>query len=108
MIRYEFSCGHKIDGAKTKTRQTKKTEGGERESTLQRTSSFGRDSDEKNKQTGNKSKINKGQPHIYIIYRYIPVVRVGQGKHPPQQATQAAQDIVTQTGRQGQGLSGYH
>ena len=65
-------------------------------------SSPGRDSEEKaKKQKTNKSKkINKEQPHI---------IRVGQEKHPPQQATQERQEIqpfkqrkTTRTARQGQ------
>ena len=78
----------------------KQKEGSGRESSLQRTSSPGRDLAEQktNKQKINKSEINKGHPHI---------VRVGQEKYPPQEATEERQPYkqrkTTQPGRQGQG-----
>ena len=75
LIRYESSCGHKIEGVTPKqtgnehgqTKQNKinkqgrkQTEGSGRESSLQRTSSPGRDSKEKTKkQKTNKAKQTK-------------------------------------------------
>ena len=73
LIRYESSRGHKIDGAKTKTnweetrseknKHGKQTEESRRESSLQRTWSPGRDSEEKTKKqkTNNSSKAKQNK-----------------------------------------------
>ena len=92
MVRYESSCGHKIEevtpkqiggehGRKRKEKKRKQTEGSGRGSSLQRTSSPGRDSGgEKTKE----QKQNKpGQLHILCVgQERLPYTYINGARHP--------------------------